>query len=146
MSQSILTEKQFNFALNYIRNGNNVSKAALDAGYSKRYANGDASNLLKHKGIKERVNNAYDKLVRKQDHILSITIQDKAKVLTRIIYDIVPKDESIEPKREHYKTAIAAIAELNRMAGDYAPDKRLSVTVDATQDKLNDAKKIYNEY
>ena len=74
-----------------------------------------------------------------------MTLTERVKVLSKIVYDIVPKDGA-DPKRQYYKDAIAAIKEINKLTGDYAPDKRLAITVDATQDRLIDARNQYNDY
>lgn len=133
-----LTDKQYTFVTSYIRNGFNSYKAAKAAGYSEGYALVKACKLIDQPAIRERIDKALDK-------VLAIEIKEKADVLLKIIYDIVPQDGS-EPKRKHYPDAIRAISELNKMQGDYAPDKRLSITVDATQKRLNDARKQYEEY
>lgn len=46
-----LTQKQKAFADNYIENGGNATAAAISAGYSKRYADGNAYKLVGNSGI-----------------------------------------------------------------------------------------------
>ena len=140
-----LTHKQYSFVTNYVKNGFNAYQAALSAGYSKQFANSQSAVLLKREGIKERIERAITRIDDKLEKELAITLADKCKVLAKIIYDIVPQDGS-EPKRDYYKDALKAISELSNMQGHYAPDKRVSVTVDATQEKLNEAKKVYEDY
>lgn len=145
-----LTEKQYTFVNNYISNGFNIYQAAISAGYDERYANADACKLLNHPAIKQRINKAHALVIKANERLhikeLAATMEDKIKVLTRIIREIVPLDESQPIKLDYVKDAIKAISELNKMSGDYAPDKRLSVTVDATQTKLIEARKQYEEY
>ena len=50
-----MTIKQKKFADEYIISGN-ATKAAIEAGYSKKYANTNASKLLQNTTIKEYVN------------------------------------------------------------------------------------------
>ena len=77
------------------------------------------------------------------ERALGITITDKARVLAAIIYDIVPKRG--ERKTTLYVHALKALNELNKMQGHYLPTQSLKVTVDATKDKLLEAKRIYDE-
>lgn len=141
-----LTQRQYDFVLNYIKNGFNAKQAAIQAGYSSSYAHYRAHALLDHPMVRNRIERAHQKIELKREANLMITYAEKVEILKRIIYDIVPKDPSEEPKRKLYPEAIKAMSELNKMQGDYAPDKRLSVTVDATKEKLIDARRQYEEY
>lgn len=138
----ILTQKQYNFCSSYIKNGFNAYQAAIEAGYSHNYANVKSALLLKHPVIKERITRAYDKAELQ----LGMDWQWKLKKLQRVIDAFIPDD--LGKKLNTFETGIAlkAIAELNKMHGDYAPDKRISMTVDATQGKLLEARKQYKEY
>lgn len=141
-----LTDKQYQFVTNYIQNGFNAKQAALKAGYSLSYANVKAPKLIDHPAIKARLQKAYQDVEMKLQKELRISISDKARALLRIIEDVIPLDPTQEPRRDYYKDAIRAISELNKMQGDYAPEKRLSMTVDATKEKLIDARRQYEEY
>lgn len=140
-----LTDKQQSFVINYVQSGGNAKLAALQAGYSKVYAETNTTRLITNEAIRQRLAKAYQTVERKHQSRLCMTLEEKARVLSAIIYDVVPRDGS-EPKRQHYPDAINAIKELNKMQGDYAPDKRLSVTVDATKNRLAQVKKQYEEY
>lgn len=140
-----LTEMQSQFVVNYVKNGFNLTRAARDAGYSESFSRVHSGKLLANPLIKERIEKAYRVVEAKQDRLLCMTIQDKAKVLSQIIYDIVPQDGT-EPKRQYYKDAIKAIQELNLMAGDYTPERKVSLTIEATKDKLLEAKRVYEDY
>lgn len=140
-----LTEKQSNFVLNYIKNGCNAKQAALAAGYTMSVAKVKGTSMLANPLIKERLAQAYSRIERQEIEALCMSIKEKASILSSIIYDVIPKDGT-EPKRDYYKDAIKAIQELNKMSGDYAPDKRLSLTVDATKERLLEAKRVYEEY
>lgn len=141
-----LTEMQHNFVLNYIRNGFNAYQAAVSSGYSEDTAKAEAYKILAKPLVKQHVIKAQEVVNQTRIKQLYITMDRKAKLLMRIINDVIPKDKSIEPKREYYKDAIKAIQELNKMQGDYAPERRLSLTVDATKDKLKEVKKQYEDY
>lgn len=140
-----LTPKQQSFVINYIKNGFNGYQAMVDAGYSHTVARVKVTSMLDNPNIKQRLAKAYQKVEARHELMLCMSIQDKAKILTQIIYDIVPQDGS-EPKRDYYKDALKAINELNKMQGDYAPDKRLNVTVDATKERLLEARRQYEEF
>ena len=139
-----LTQKQRSFVLNYISNGLNARQAALTAGYSDNVALIKGSKMTNHPLIRNEIEKAYNTIDRQRAELM-LAVDERVRILSAIIYDIVPKDGS-EPKREYYKDALKAIAELNKMSGDYAPDKRLSVTVDATKNKIRDVKRLYKEY
>lgn len=141
-----LTQKQYDFTVNYIKNGFNAYQAALEAGYSDNYARFKAPGLINHPSINNRITKAYQQVEIEERRTLCMTIRDKAKVLDRIIRAVVPLDESQPVNMKFANEAIKAISELNKMQGDYAPDKRLSITVDATKDRLLEARKQYEEY
>lgn len=136
---------QYSFCSEYIKNGFNAYQAAVTAGYSERYALTQTKKLIQNPSIHDRLTKAYAKAEDKMVSQLGITFVDKANILLRIINDIIPQDGS-EPKRKYYKDAIKAMSELNKMQGDYAPDKRMNMTINATLDKLSDARKAYDEY
>lgn len=133
-----LTEMQYLFIHHYVNNGFNATKAALSAGYSTDFSTHQSHKLTNHPMVKQRISEILDRNIK-------VTLDEKIDYLLQIVNDIIPKDGS-EPKRNMYMIAIKAISELNRMMGDYAPEKRLSVTVDATQKRLDDARKQYEEY
>ena len=137
-----LTPRQYTFCSEYVRNGFNAYQAAISAGYSHHVANTGTAVLVNNPRIKERISQAITKVEDK----IGVSFEWRVGVLKRIINDVVPDSEDIEPKREYYKVAIQALAEINKMYGDYAPEKRLNMTVNATLDKLTEARKAYEEY
>lgn len=140
-----LTQKQSNFVIEYIKNGFNAYQAALSVGYAKNSAIVQSSALVRHPIIAKRIAKAYEVAEKKAINKLAMPIAERSRILSQIIYDIIPKDGS-EPKRQYYKDALKAIDMLTKMSGDYAPERRLSMTVDATQKRLNESKKIYEDY
>lgn len=140
-----LNEREQLFVTHYLSNGYSARAAAKSAGYSNSSCDSHAHHILDKDYIKARIQSAYKKVEARHAKELCMSLEAKAKILTQIIYDIIPQDGS-PPKREHYPSALKAISEMNKMSGDYAPDRRLSVTVDATKDKLIEAKKVYEEY
>lgn len=139
-----LNERQEKFIENYIKNGANAMRAAIEAGYTSGVAKAKSTEFLEHPLIKLRINEAYARIDRGKMKDICLALEERVRLLSKIIYDVIPNEG--EPIRKHYPDAIRAIQELNRLAGDYAPDKRLSVTVDATKDKLIEAQRVYEEY
>lgn len=135
-----MDDQQAQFAINYIKNGRNAYKAALDAGYSPKHAKANSYTIVNQPAVKQALRKALVKAERK----LSATYEYKIKKLMRVINTYIP-DEG-ELNNNEVKTAISAITELNKMHGDYAPDKRLSLTVDATKDRVIEATKVYEEF
>jgi hypothetical protein len=107
-----------------------------------------ASTLIKPQKkpkIAERINAVRTVIDADFEKELAITIKDKCHYLMRIVNDILPRDGTI-PVRKHYDQAMRALDMLNKMQGHYMPDKKLSVTVDATKERLLEAKRVYEEY
>ncbi len=142
MASKHLTTQQEEFVINYIKNGYNAYNAALTAGYSKTFADTGAYKLVHHPIIQKRLTKA----LKRADNKLNMTFEWKMKKLKRIIDQYIPDDINVELKESQVKIGLQAMGELNKMQGDYAPDKRLSVTVDATKEKIIEAKKAYDEF
>ena len=130
---------QYAFCSAYIRNGFVIKDAAIEAGYSPLVASTQAYKLLQNPAIKQAVSKA----IVKAENRLGLTFEWKLKKLKTVIDSIIP-DNDFKPSK-HTKIALQAISELNKMHGDYAPDKHLRLTVDATQDKLEQARLEYKD-
>ena len=98
-----LTNKQEKFCINYLLN-NNATEAAIKAGYSKDTAVVIASQNLTKLNVKERIKELRDKT----ESAKIMSVQERREMLTLIA-------------RFGGKLSIPAIAELNKMGGDYAP-------------------------
>lgn len=144
MTQKIkpLSQMQYNFCSAYIRNGFNGYQAAITAGYTKKSALVHAHKLLEKPLIKEKVMTAY----QKAEAQLGIDFLWKLTKLKRVVEQCIPDDETKKLKPLYMRVGLQALGELNKMQGDYAPEKRLSMTVDATQAKLLEARKQYKDY
>lgn len=110
-SRTRLTAKQEAFCVNYFIM-RNATQAAIKAGYSLRTAQQiGAENLLKPLIIARR--NELEAAVAKE---AIANVEERQKKLTEVI-------------RETYRTPVmardrvSAIAEMNKMGGDYAPEK-----------------------
>lgn len=139
-----LTDMQFKFIQNYVSNGFNGYQAAIEAGYSESYALCKTPALIKHPLVKQEIAKAYIAIGAELESHLAITVADKCRRLVAILDDIIPING--EPNRQYYGDAIKALDMLNKIQGHYMPDRKVSVTVDATKERLKDAKKIYDEY
>jgi len=106
-----LTPQQALFVEHYLSHSQG-QKAAIAAGYSSNCANRTAFRLLKNPKIQE----ALKKGQQKTFDVLKIERRDKLKLLWQIATD--SQDQG------RLSTAIQAIAELNKMQGDYAPVKQ----------------------
>ncbi len=141
MARKILTQKQYSFCTEYVKNGGNAKQAALKAGYSESYSHFKAPSLIHEPRIAQRM----EASIRRVEQKLDVSFEWRINKLKRLVNAIIPDDDS-QVKITHGKTAVAALAEINKMYGDYAPEKRLNMTVNATLDKLNEARKAYDEY
>lgn len=136
---SKLNQKQYDFTLSYIANGFNAYQAALDAGYKPNYALTRSSTMIKHPEIAKRIYKATSDIEEK----LKITCLWKATQLKRIIDNIMNAECNTD---KTYATVIKAISELNKMQGDYAPNKSINLTLDDTRSKLLEARNQYKDY
>jgi len=83
--------------------------------------------------------------IKRVESKLDVSFEWRINKLKRLVNDIIPDDDSAI-KIAHGKVAIQALAEINKMYGDYAPEKRMNMTVNATLDKLTEARKAYEEF
>lgn len=141
-SKQTLTKMQFAFVNEYIKNGFNAYQAGLAAGYSPTYSKVRTGLLIKKPQVQEIISKAQDKAIDK----LSIDWAWKVGKLKRVIEEFIPTDSNIDLNKDRVKVGLTALAELNKMHGDYAPDRRLNMTVNATLEKLQDIRKTYDEY
>ena len=120
-----LTEKQHRFIEAYLENGQNATRAAQTAGYQGSRATlavVGAQNLTKHK--------VQDALALRQAALRN-GIVGKTQEKLRLLWAIVQQATQIMDVFDHKsgkllyrrmidpKTAIGAIAEMNKMSGDY---------------------------
>lgn len=137
---------QKKFVQEYLANGGDIKNAALSAGYSENTARVTSYKFLDNPKIKEMI-------LLAQGNIEASSIKEaiapytwKAGILKRLVNAVISDDETQPINLEYGKIAIAAIAELNKMSGEYAPQKRLQLTVDVTKDRIIEAKKEYQEF
>ena len=99
-----MTERQKKFAEYYAQCGN-VAKSAVQAGYSKKYANTNAVKLLQNTTIQEYIRRLSEKA--QNDRIIS------ARERQALLSDMAKDTENAPSDR------IRAIDTLNKMTGEY---------------------------
>lgn len=139
-----LTERQRNLVLNYVSTGGNLYQSAIRAKFGDAYARHNVYDDFQ----KRKIKNNLDKL-RAQDEQdfakrLGVTFEWRMNKLKRIVNSIVPDSGEIKHKYTH--NAIKAMAEMTRMFGDYAPERKMNLTVTSTLDSLAQIKRQYKEY
>lgn len=128
LPNSNLTLKQRAFVSEYLTNGLNGAQAVLDAGYETDRINAPtiAHNQLRKPAVQEAVEQ--ELAMMEVDH--GITFDYKIGKLKTIVERTIP-DDGFYGAADGYKTGISAIAELNKMQGHYAAEKRVNVNVNA---------------
>lgn len=99
-----MTERQRKFAEYYVTCGN-AEQAAVSAGYSEKYARGNAHKLVANSGIAERIRD----LAAKAQAERILTAQERQVTLSDIARD----------EAEDAADRIRAIDTLNKMTGEY---------------------------
>lgn len=113
-----LTPRQQRFVSEYLIDLNGT-QAAIRAGYSEKTAAEQASRLLTNVKVQETIAEARSRVAQKAEW----SATDRLLSLKAI------HDASMEDDR---RTAIAAIAEANKMQGSYAPIKQDHTSSDGT--------------
>jgi phage terminase small subunit len=128
------------FALEYLSNGGDAKEAAIKAGYSAKTAHVAGSRLLKD----QRVQEFMKKHVEKTEQAAGATFEWKVKTLMDVVDKCMRGEEDKEGLFKH-QGVIAAIAELNKMMGDYAPAKTESKNLNVNAE-IEDVQRIMSEF
>ena len=80
-----LTLRQKDFADEYVKNGGNAERAAVAAGYSERYARGNAHKLVAHSGVAEYIASLTERIEKEQHRdIMSLAdIQERRSKIAK---------------------------------------------------------------
>ena len=100
----------------YLLQGKTATEAAVRAGYSPKFARNNAPKLLHNTTIQRYLSEIQDAIT--QGNIAKLT--EKKEILSAIA-----RSERRIPVTAREQTL--AIAELNKMEGDYAPDKHATL-------------------
>ena len=115
-----MTERQKKFAEYYAQCGN-AAQSAIQAGYSKKYANTNASKLLQNTTITEYIK----QLTEAAQTARIMTARERQAILSDIAKD----------KQNELSDRIRAIDTLNKMTGEYVAKIQAEVRTSA---KLSD--------
>lgn len=140
-----LTSKQISFCDHYIRNGFNGKAAAISAGYAPSVAL-HAEKIINSPAISSALTKAINKNNQNILDKLGVSYNWRVEKLKTIIDGVISNGDAEEIRWPYVKQALTAIAELNKMGGDYAPDKSLRLNVDMTKDKMQEVRKAYSDY
>lgn len=105
------------FCAHFLGNDYQAQQAALSAGYAKASAHVTATNLLK----KPRIQQYIYMMTEEKINELGITTEWKMRMLKECVLRSMPGDKDVNSSG-----VIGAIAEMNKMVGDYAPAKSIN--------------------
>lgn len=105
-----LTNQQIEFCENWIRNGGNGTKAAIEAGYSPESAGAQATRLLKNDKIKEYIHNRRKtgdtaKMIAETDDILKFWTNVMEGNTDELDVDFVQLSDRIKASENLAKTS-----------------------------------------
>ena len=136
-----LTPKQKKFADEYIITGN-ATQSAIEAGYSKKYANTNASKLLQNTTIKEYIAERFKQI---ESHKIA-TADEVLQVLTSIIrLEFTEEQQTINPltgkvetleNKPTTKDVISASKELLKRYPTNAELKKLNLEIEKLQSQI----------
>ena len=133
-----LTAKQYAFVREYMDTDGNIRQAALNAGYSVKYAAAQGAQLMRNPVVKKEIDNYIKTIERKHE----ITFEWKINKLKNII-ELCADKKATSHKDINPTAAIAAISELNKMQGHYSAEKHVNTNINIDTDL--DAAKEYIE-
>ena len=136
-----LTPKQKKFADEYIITGN-ATQSAIEAGYSKKYANTNASKLLQNTTIKEYIEERFKQI---ESHKIA-TADEVLQVLTSIIrLEFTEEQQTINPltgkvetleNKPTTKDVISASKELLKRYPTNVELKKLNLEIEKLQSQI----------
>ncbi|WP_144781110.1 terminase small subunit [Macrococcoides caseolyticum] len=118
-----LTLKQQKFADEYIKLGN-IEQAAINAGYSKAYARGNAHKLVANVSISEYIENRMDELkseaIADQTEVLEYLTSVMRREKKEVVVVTVTKEESkwVDGKKQTTKTEVPELVEIPAKLSD----------------------------
>ncbi|OGT30423.1 MAG: hypothetical protein A3E87_01685 [Gammaproteobacteria bacterium RIFCSPHIGHO2_12_FULL_35_23] len=129
-----IKKKQEDFCINYLMHGN-AHKAALEAGYAKTNAQKNSFKWVTTEPMKTYIE---ERMIKKSETLIA-TRDWKIDKLIRIVESALQGQEVTDRHGEvrvivDHRAAIAAIAELNKMCGDYSAEKHINVNLTADMD------------
>jgi len=115
-----------------------LTELAIEAGYSKKGASVQATTVLHKPQVVEYISQRQAEMLVETKEAQQITFDYKVRKLAKIIERCIIDQDDSEPltmsKTNAYRVGIAAIAELNKMQGHYAADKRVTANFNVDSD------------
>ena len=141
-----LTERQENLVLNYIGLGENLYQSAIKAKFSETYSKVQSYQVVQQDKIQKKIKDARQQRDEDFVHKLGVTMSWRMNKLKRLVEDIIPDKGKGEIKHKYAHNAVKAMSEMTRLIGDYAPDRRVSLTVNTSLNTLDTIQRQYKEY
>jgi hypothetical protein len=116
-----LTLKELKFCHSYIKY-NNASKAAIEAGFSKSYANNSTYKIMQRGPVKAYIEGKMIEITRKAVQEIGVDVKWRLSKLKKGV-DLGIDDNATSAKECDINAGRACIAEMNKMDGAYAPVK-----------------------
>jgi hypothetical protein len=138
-----IRQKEINFVNAYVKNDGNLELALavcpLGKCKNQKYA---AKKLLKMPRVQQ-----YLTWLRSKSAIRTRWGYDDKLTKLRLIADKAVPDNAETIKERAADVAIKAIAEANRMQGDYSPEKRVNMNIDTDLEEAKElTKKLLEQY
>ena len=108
--QISITEKQRAFCEEYVKNGGNVYKACISAGYSPKYANGKGYTLLRNVQVKAYI----EKLMKKVDKTKVKSIEEIQEFWGKVMDDPEAKMQDRLKASENLAKVYGAFININK--------------------------------
>lgn len=122
-----MTPKQEKFAKEVLVS-NTLTEAAIKAGYAKKHARKEASNLLKKPHIKKLIDKNRRQFQENMMNQLGMTFAEKILLNQKMI------EESFNAKK--FDTVAKVMKVDNEMQGHNAPTKTINVNIEATTEEI----------
>ena len=136
-----LTLKQRRFADEYIISGN-VEQSAIKAGYSERYARGNAHKLVANHGIKEYIEKKTKKKTEQMEYNIETVIEklyETAYGIPQVVPFKVYNNLTKEWEVDEIKTVVPNVKDQNqardmilKLTGNYIDKKQIEMTANHT--------------
>lgn len=105
-----ITDKQRLFCEEYVKNGGNVYKACISAGYSEKYANGKGYTILRNEKVKAYI----DKLMKKIDKSKVKSIEEIQEFWGKVMDDNEVKMQDRIKASENLAKVYGAFVTVNK--------------------------------
>jgi phage terminase small subunit len=137
-----LTLQQQNFVKLFIQTSN-AKQSLIQAGFKCKHPDRYAHQLLKKPQIQELLEKTRSEVQKKTEVTFEWKVQKLQEIIDRSLNQHLQDDDGSGKKLVLSDTAIKAIAELNKMQGHYAPEKRENLNVNTS---LENIRRVRDEY